>query len=135
MTKRLGCYCRPTQNTVEMGPRSRCAPCPHSDSDEPFQCMFPTVPVQHLAVIYGRQGVRPSRPSSWASMHVPHTLTHLGTWEGTHGGLNLTQWGNTQSGSTRCHEVALRACLGTSVKPHPSFLLLCSCLFTVLPVF
>lgn len=64
-----------------------------------------------------------------------HTSGHLGghtQWPGLH---SLTQWGNTQSGSMRCHEVALRACLGTSVKPHPSFLLLCSCLFTVLPVF
>lgn len=48
MTKRLGCYSGPTQNTVEMGSSSRCAPCPHSDSDEPFQCMFPIVPVQRL---------------------------------------------------------------------------------------
>lgn len=90
MTKWSGCYPGPTQNT----------PIPHSGNglqqplcsvspQEPFQCMFPIVPVQRLAVIYGRQCVRPSRPS-WASMHVPHTLTHLGTWEGTHSGLYST---------------------------------------------
>lgn len=79
VTKWLGCYSGPTQNTVEMGSSSRCARCPQY-SDEPFQCMFPIVPVQRLAVIYGRQCVRLSRPSFWASMHVPYTHTsgHLG---------------------------------------------------------
>lgn len=118
-------------HTVEMGSSSRCAPCPHSDSEEPFQCMFPIVPVQRLAVMYGRQCVRPSRPSSWASMHVPHTLTHLGTWEGTHSGLDSTASpsGETPSqearGAMKWPSVHAWAPLSSHTPPFCSFVAAC----------